>query len=157
MQISQNELQQIINEEIDAAIEEGLFTQALAGLKSKATGAKGALQRKKAQLATKMKSGAQRMAGKAVGALGATKAGAEIAKQADKRDKATEKEVGKMASATQKRQRAQQISTILGADLKELTADLGKFGLTDEPLIKGALRNLQKALDKALTQAAAKE
>jgi len=163
MKITQEELHQIISEEIEAAVEEGLFTQAKAGLKSLKTGLGGSLQRKKAALAAKMKAGAQRAAGGVAGMAGklgsatAAQAAGELQAAAGETETAGEAEQATMKKGTVTRQKAQKIATILGADIKELEKDLGAFGLTAEPNIKGALRYLNIALDKAVTAAAAEE
>ena len=134
MQITKNELQQIIKEEIDAAIEEGFLDRMgarMSGLK------KG--------MGSKLKAGAMDVAGKVAG-LGGER-GKELAATA----KAA---AGEEREAGAGRSKAAKALFVAERSYKEFVNDLEKLGIADLPEFKRGLSALRTAIKKLKAQSA---
>jgi hypothetical protein len=145
MKITENQLKQIIDEEIQAMIESGEIDEGMLDrLKARGSGA-----------ISKMKSGAKGMVQKgAAGAMGvAAKLGAGDAatKAADELTQAAADT--KAAGANQAK--AKRAASILNSHLKALVTDLTKLGVNpDQPDVKKAVAALQQAVNVSTQRAA---
>jgi len=145
MKITENQLKQIIDEEIQAMIENGDIDEGMLDrLKARGSGA-----------ISKMKSGAKGMVQKgAAGAMGvAAKLGAGDAatKAADELTQAAADT--KAAGANQAK--AKRAASILNSHLKALVNDLNKLGVNiDQPDVKKAIAALQQAVNVSTERSA---
>lgn len=122
MEISKRELEQIIKEEIDVAMEEGLWDQ----LKARSKG-----------LGSRAKAKASGLAGKAAGALGATTAAGELAGAEEERKGAARSKEAKSLMASHAKKVTKRID--------DMIKDATKLKLTDEPDMKKALSSVKSA------------
>ena len=145
MKITENQLKQIIDEEIQAMIENGEIDEGILGrLKARGSGA-----------ISKMKSGAKGMVQKgAAGAMGvAAKLGAGDAatKAADELTQAA----ADTKAAGVNQAKATKAASILNSHLKALVNDLNKLGVNiDQPDVKKAIAALQQAVNVSTERSA---
>jgi len=145
MKITENQLKQIIDEEIQAMIESGDIDEGMLDrLKARGSGA-----------ISKMKSGAKGMVQKgAAGAMGvAAKLGAGDAatKAADELTQAA----ADTKTAGVNKAKATKAASILNSHLKALVNDLNKLGVNiDQPDVKKAIAALQQAVNVSTERSA---
>ena len=125
MNISKEELEQIIKEEIDTAVEEGILDPAYWSAHAK--GAAAGLGKRAKALRT---------------ALGGKIAGGEVGAQAKTAAAAMK---GQAADAS----KAKRTEVIVGAHMRRLQKDLQKLGLADQNSVKSALGQLAAAVRQA--------
>ena len=136
MKISEQRLKEIIKEEIDAAVEEGLLDR----LKARAASAKG-----------KAASVASKLGAKAAGALGAPEAAAELERAAAKRKGAAQdKEVAVLKKSLGKR--IKKVQDRFQKELQAALADAMRLGLDDSRAKKIVYDDLDK-VNASLMQA----
>ena len=123
MKISEERLKEIIKEEIDAAVEEGLFDR----LSARARGTA-------ASLGQNIKATRKQLGGKLAG-------GKDV-----ERGKQQAKSMRGQAAAMKK---AKQTEIIVGNHLKRLQKDLDKLGLGDQQSVRSALGQLEAAVKQA--------
>lgn len=144
MKISEGRLKEIIKEEIDAAVEEGLLDR----LKARAASAKG-----------KAASAASKLGAKAAGALGAPGAAAELERAAAARKGAAQdKEVEVLRNSLGKR--IKRVQARFQKELQAALIDATKLGLDDsraEQIVYGDLNKVNQALKQAAETLAAEE
>lgn len=145
MKITENQLKQIIDEEIQAMIENGDIDEGMLDrLKARGSGA-----------ISKMKTGAKGMVqkglGSALGAAGKMGAG-DVATQAatDLKQAATDTKAAGVNKA-----KATKAASILNSHLKALVNDLNKLGVNiDQPDVKKAIAALQQAVNVSTERSA---
>jgi hypothetical protein len=144
MKISEVRLKEIIKEEIDAAVEEGLLDR----LKARAASAKG-----------KAASAASKLGAKAAGALGASSAAAELERAAAARKGAAQdREVEVLRNSLGKR--IKRVQARFQKELEAALVDATKLGLDDsraEQIVYGDLNKVNQALKQAAETLAAEE
>jgi hypothetical protein len=144
MKFSEERLKEIIKEEIDAAVEEGLLDR----LKARAASAKG-----------KAASAASKLGAKAAGALGASSAAAELERAAAARKGAAQdKEVEVLRNSLGKR--IKRVQARFQKELEAALVDATKLGLDDsraEQIVYGDLNKVNQALKQAAETLAAEE
>ena len=144
MKFSEERLKEIIKEEIDAAVEEGLLDR----LKARAASAKG-----------KAASAASKLGAKAAGALGAPSAAAELERAAAARKGAAQdKEVEVLRNSLGKR--IKRVQARFQKELEAALVDATKLGLDDsraEQIVYGDLNKVNQALKQAAETLAAEE
>ena len=144
MKISEQRLKEIIKEEIDAAVEEGLLDR----LKARAASAKG-----------KAASAASKLGAKAAGALGASSAAAELERAAAARKGAAQdREVEVLRNSLGKR--IKRVQARFQKELEAALVDATKLGLDDsraEQIVYGDLNKVNQALKQAAETLAAEE
>jgi hypothetical protein len=123
MEISQTELQQIIQEEIDTAIEEGFLDRLSAKAQGGMKGLGQSIKAKRKELGGKLAGGRDK------------ERGAHQARS--------------MRGQTAGLKKAKQTEVIVGNHLKRLKKDLDKMGLGDQQAVKTALGQLQAAVAQA--------
>jgi len=144
MKISEQRLKEIIKEEIDAAVEEGLLDR----LKARAASAKG-----------KAASAASKLGAKAAGALGAPEAAAELERAATKRKGAAQdKEVVVLRKSLGKR--IKKVQARFQKELQAALIDAVKLGLDDnraQQIVYGDLNKVNASLKQAVETLAVEE
>ena len=144
MKISEQRLKEIIKEEIDAAVEEGLLDR----LKARAASAKG-----------KAAGAASKLGAKAAGALGAPKAAAELERAAAKRKGAAQdKEVVVLRKSLGKR--IKKVQARFQKELQAALIDAVKLGLDDnraQQIVYGDLNKVNASLKQAVETLAVEE
>ena len=123
MKISQQELEQIIKEEIDVAVEEGILDRLVARGKGTA-----------ASMGQRFKAKRKELGGKLAGGKD-TERGAHQARS--------------MRGQAAQMKKAKQTQVIVGSHLKKLSKDLEKLGLGDQQSVKTALGQLERAVSQA--------
>jgi|TARA_E500000331_G_scaffold353406_2_gene404012 hypothetical protein len=150
MKITENQLKQVIDEEIQAMIESGEIDEGVldrlkaraAGVKSKVGSAVGAAKQTLGSKVSGVKAAA-------VGALGGDAADLKQQQAAQQQAAAATKAAGARKAGGQK------AASILNAHLKSLVNDLTKLGVTLERQdVKAAIQALQTAVNAATAQAA---
>ncbi len=121
----------MINEELEAVIDEGFLDRMVA----RAKGAAGSVGGKAKELG-------QRGVGKAAGFVGDKDVEKKMAGRADK-----------TAKATQSSAQAKKVQSVMAAHMKRMATDLEKLGLLDEPRVGSALKALEKAVASATKRA----
>ena len=144
MKISEQRLKEIIKEEIDAAVEEGLLDR----LKARAASAKG-----------KAASAASKLGAKAAGALGAPEAAAQLERAAAKRKGAAQdKEVVVLRKSLGKR--IKKVQARFQKELQAALIDAVKLGLDDnraQQIVYGDLNKVNASLKQAVETLAVEE
>ena len=144
MKISEQRLKEIIKEEIDAAVEEGLLDR----LKARAASAKG-----------EAASAASKLGAKAAGALGAPEAAAELERAAAKRKGAAQdKEVVVLRKSLGKR--IKKVQARFQKELQAALIDAVKLGLDDnraQQIVYGDLNKVNASLKQAVETLAVEE
>ena len=123
MEISKDELQQIIQEELDSAIEEGWLDRLSARAQGGMKGIGQSIKAKRKELGGKLAGGRD------------VERGAHQARS--------------MRGQTAGLKKAKQTEVIVGNHLKRLQKDLEKMGLGDQQSVKSALGQLQSAVAQA--------
>ena len=144
MKISEQRLKEIIKEEIDAAVEEGLLDR----LKARAASAKG-----------KAASAASKLGAKAAGKLGAPEAAAELERAAAARKGAAQdKEVVVLRKSLGKR--IKKVQARFQKELQAALIDAVKLGLDDnraQQIVYGNLNKVNASLKQAVETLAVEE
>ena len=144
MKISEERLKEIIKEEIDAAVEEGLLDR----LKARAASAKG-----------KAASAASKLGAKAAGKLGAPEAAAELERAAAARKGAAQdKEMVVLRKSLGKR--IKKVQARFQKELQAALVDAVKLGLDDnraQQIVYGDLNKVNASLKQAVETLAAEE
>ena len=148
MKITENQLKQIIDEEIQAMIESGEIDEGfLDRMKARGSGAISKLKTGAAGMVQKGLGTALGAAGKMGGGDAATKAAADM-KQAAADTK----------TAGADKAEATKTLSILNSHLKAMVNDLTKLGIDlNQPGVKGAVANLQKAVSGTIAKRAAEQ
>ena len=123
MKISQQELEQIIKEELDTAIDEGWLDRLSA--RTKGVGA---------SVGQRFKAKRKELGGKLAG-------GKDVERGAH--------QASSMRGQAAQMKKAKQTQVIVGNHLKKLSNDLEKLGLGDQQSVKSAIGQLQKAVAQA--------
>ena len=131
MKVREENLRKMINEELQAVIDEGFLDRMVA----RAKGAAGSIGGK-----------AKELGEKGVGAAAGFVGGKEV-------EKKMQAKAAKTAKSTQSGSQAKKVQSVMGAHMKRMATDLEKLGLLDEPRVGSALKALEKAVASATKRA----